>query len=105
MRRLEGGEINLVATQLQLEREHPNQLVFTPEAGLDPTVDIALTGSRLRALIKGRASAWQDNVTLTSTASRSQTAVGGEHPRVTSKHMHDTTIYAGSYARLKVGLR
>lgn len=76
--RLEGGEINLVATQLQLEREHPNQLVFSPEAGLDPTVDVALTGSRLRALIKGRASAWQDHITLTSIGSRSQTAAGGE---------------------------
>ena len=28
-RRLEGGEINLVATQLQLDREHPNRLVFS----------------------------------------------------------------------------
>ena len=78
--RLEGGEINLVATQLQLEREHPNRLVFTPEAGLDPTVDVALAGSRLRAVIKGRASAWQDHIVLTSAGSRSQAAAGGAPP-------------------------
>lgn len=75
-RRLESGEINLVAAQLQLEREHQNKITFTPEAGLDPQVDVALTGSRLRYLIKGRASQWQDHIVLTSTGSRSQTGPG-----------------------------
>lgn len=75
-RRLESGEINLVAAQLQLEREHQNKITFTPEAGLDPRVDVALTGSRLRYLIKGRASQWQDHIVLTSTGSRSQTGPG-----------------------------
>ena len=63
--RLDGGEINLVATQMVLDREHPNRVVFDPDAGLDPTLDLALLGSQLRAVIQGRASAWQDNIILT----------------------------------------
>jgi len=75
--RLEGGEINLVATQLQLDREHPNRLVFSSEAGLDPAVDVVLTGSRLRAHINGRASAWQDHIVLTSGPRSNTTAAAG----------------------------
>jgi hypothetical protein len=68
-----------VATQLQLDREHPNRLVFSPEAGLDPAVDVVLAGSRLRAHINGRASAWQDHIVLTS-GPRSNAPAGAGAP-------------------------
>lgn len=64
--RLEGGVLNLVATQFRLEREHPNTISFSPEAGLDPMLDVALSSSELRAVINGRASAWQDHLSLTA---------------------------------------
>jgi hypothetical protein len=35
---------NLVATQVRLSREHANRAVFTPEHGLDPTLDVSLVG-------------------------------------------------------------
>lgn len=63
--RLDNGALNLVATQFVVERGHPNSLTFTPEAGLDPALDIALTSQELRALIQGRASNWHEHVTLT----------------------------------------
>lgn len=81
--RLQGGEVNLVATQLQLDREHPNRLVFSPEAGLDPAVDVVLAGSRLRAHINGRASAWQDHIVLTSGPRSNAPAGAGELPNNT----------------------
>ena len=61
-------QINLVATQMVVEREHANRLTFTPGAGLDPHVDLALTGTQLRALVQGRASTWQQHLTLTPTS-------------------------------------
>ncbi|CAL8466123.1 g5659 [Coccomyxa elongata] len=64
---LDGGEVNLVATQLVLDREHPNRLVFSPSRGLDPLLDLRLKGAQVQALIQGRASAWQQNLVLTPT--------------------------------------
>ena len=55
--------------------------VTQPEAGLDPAVDVVLTGSRLRAHINGRASAWQDHIVLTSGPRSNTTAAGGAHGR------------------------
>ena len=77
-----------MATQLQLDREHPNRLVFSPEAGLDPAVDVVLAGSRLRAHINGRASAWQDHIVLTS-GPRSNAPAGAGAPLDTQS---DATI-------------
>jgi hypothetical protein len=65
--RLEGGVLNLVATQFRLERDHPNSITFTPEAGLDPLLDLGLSSSELRVAISGRASAWQEHLSLTAT--------------------------------------
>ena len=62
------GDVNLVATQIRLDRDHPNRVVFSPEKGLDPHVDMAFLGTDLRALIQGPASRWTDNLTLTSSA-------------------------------------
>ncbi len=60
-------QVNLLATQLVLEREHPNRLIFQPENSMDPVLDIALRGADLRALIKGHASSWQQHLVLTPT--------------------------------------
>ncbi|KAI8464916.1 MAG: hypothetical protein J3K34DRAFT_101351 [Monoraphidium minutum] len=62
--RLDNGTLNLVATQFAVERGHANSLTFTPEAGLDPALDIALASAELRAQIQGRASNWHEHVTL-----------------------------------------
>jgi hypothetical protein len=75
--RLEGGVLNLVATQFRLEREHPNTISFSPEAGLDPLVDVALSSSELRAVINGRASAWQEHLSLTAVGPAAAASVGG----------------------------
>jgi hypothetical protein len=50
--------------QVHLNREYQNRAVFRPEEGLDPVLDISLLGAELRALIQGKASKWQDNMTL-----------------------------------------
>jgi hypothetical protein len=71
------GEVNLVATQVHLNREHPNRAVFTAEAGLDPLLDVCLMGADLRVLVQGRASAWQEGVRIT-TAAAGRAAPGGE---------------------------
>jgi hypothetical protein len=66
----ERGDINLVATQVRLSREHPNRAVFVPEHGLDPTLDVSLVGADLRALVQGKASDWTNNLVITSGTSR-----------------------------------
>jgi hypothetical protein len=73
--RLEGGVLNLVATQFRLDRDSPNTLTFSPEAGLDPLLDIALSSSELRVNLTGRGSAWQDHLSLTATGGAA--AAGG----------------------------
>ena len=53
MVRLPSGDINLVATQLALDREHANLITFQPEhSGLDPLVDLVMNGGDLRVAIK-----------------------------------------------------
>ncbi len=44
------AQVNLVATQLVLDREHPNRLVFSPSRGLDPLLDLRLKGAQVPAL-------------------------------------------------------
>ena len=58
-------QINLVAAQLVLDREHNNRLVFDGQEGLDPVVDLSLRGAQIRALIQGRASTWHRHLILT----------------------------------------
>lgn len=41
------AQVNLVATQLVLDREHPNRLVFSPSRGLDPLLDLRLKGAQV----------------------------------------------------------
>lgn len=58
-------QINLVAAQLIMDREHNNRIVFDGQEGLDPMVDLSLRGAQIRALIQGRASTWHRHLLLT----------------------------------------
>lgn len=49
---LDAGALNLVATQFVLDREHANRIVFQPELGLDPIVDVLMLSGDLRAAIQ-----------------------------------------------------
>ncbi|XP_012442901.1 protein TIC236, chloroplastic [Gossypium raimondii] len=68
----ENGDVNLVATQVRLKREHLNLAKFEPEYGLDPMLDLALVGSEWQFRIQSRASNWQDKLVVTSTRSVEQ---------------------------------
>lgn len=68
----ENGDVNLVATQVRLKREHLNIAKFEPDNGLDPTLDLALVGSEWQFRIQGRASKWQEKLVVTSTRSVEQ---------------------------------
>ncbi|XVE98519.1 hypothetical protein REPUB_Repub03eG0113100 [Reevesia pubescens] len=68
----ENGDVNLVATQVRLKREHLNIAKFEAEHGLDPMMDLALVGSEWQFRIQSRASNWQDKLVVTSTRSVEQ---------------------------------
>ncbi|KAH6835833.1 embryo defective 2410 [Perilla frutescens var. hirtella] len=68
----ENGDVNLVATQVRLKREHLNVAKFEPDNGLDPTLDLALVGSEWQFRIQSRASKWQEKLVVTSTRSVEQ---------------------------------
>ncbi|KAI3718710.1 hypothetical protein L6452_19592 [Arctium lappa] len=68
----ENGDVNLVATQVRLKREHLNTAKFEPDNGLDPMLDLALVGSEWQFRIQSRATKWQDNLVVTSTRSVEQ---------------------------------
>ncbi|KAL8090119.1 protein TIC236, chloroplastic [Apium graveolens] len=68
----ENGDVNLVATQVRLKREHLNIAKFEPENGLNPLLDLALVGSEWQFRIQSRASKWQDSLVVTSTRSVEQ---------------------------------
>jgi hypothetical protein len=63
--RLPGGDVNLVAAQLELDREHDNTLTFgNSGVGADPLVDVVLTSGDLRLSVRGRASEWADHLVM-----------------------------------------
>ncbi|KAJ0977840.1 hypothetical protein J5N97_013314 [Dioscorea zingiberensis] len=68
----ENGDVNLVATQVRLKRDHLNIAKFEPELGLDPILDLVLVGSEWQFKVQSRASTWQDNLVVTSTRSVDQ---------------------------------
>lgn len=68
----ENGDVNLVATQMRLKRDHLNVAKFEPDYGLDPMLDLALVGSEWQFRIQGRASNWQEKLVVTSTRSVEQ---------------------------------
>lgn len=71
----ETGEVDLVATQVRLKREHRNIAKFEPDLGLDPILDLALVGSEWQFKVQSRASNWQDNLVVTSVRSVDQDAL------------------------------
>ncbi|CAD7702868.1 unnamed protein product [Ostreobium quekettii] len=73
---LDGGMVNVLATQLRVERDQPGRITFVPEQGLDPTIDITLTAGEFKAVMQGRASNWQDLVVLSYVGTRSTTGEG-----------------------------
>ncbi|KAL8253626.1 hypothetical protein R6Q59_031847 [Mikania micrantha] len=68
----ENGDVNLVATQVRLKREHLNTAKFEADNGLDPMLDLALVGSEWQFRIQSRATKWQDSLVVTSTRSVEQ---------------------------------
>ena len=79
-------QINLVAAQLMLDREHVNRIVFDGQEGLDPIVDLSLRGGQIRALIQGRASKWHRHLLLMPTSAPVGEAVG--HLSSVVNHYH-----------------
>lgn len=71
----ENGDVNLVATQVRLKRDHLNIAKFEPDLGLDPVLDLVLVGSEWQFSIQSRASSWQDNLIVKSTRSVDQDAL------------------------------
>ncbi|CAA6666284.1 unnamed protein product [Spirodela intermedia] len=71
----ENGEVDLVATQVRLKREHLNIAKFEPDLGLDPILDLALVGSEWQFKVQSRASNWQDSLVVSSTRSVDQDAL------------------------------
>lgn len=66
--RLPNGELNLLATQLALDRSHPNVVRWRGEPGgaADPDVDVLLRGGDLRVAVRGRARDWKRHLELRS---------------------------------------
>ncbi|KAG0581653.1 hypothetical protein KC19_4G269200 [Ceratodon purpureus] len=71
----ENGDVNLVATQVRLNRDHPNRAKFEPDQGFDPSLDLALVGADWQIKVQGLASNWQDNLVVTSNRTGEQDAL------------------------------
>jgi hypothetical protein len=79
--RLPGGDVNLVAAQLELDREHVNTLTFGgpgAPSGADPLVDVVLSSGDLRVTVQGRASEWADHLVMQSVSGASAGGDAGE---------------------------
>ena len=73
---LPSGEVNLLAAQFELDREHENMVVFGANsgskaessknvpAGIDPLVDIVLNSGDLKVSVSGRASEWSEHLVM-----------------------------------------
>lgn len=69
--KLPSGEINLLAAQFELDREHENLILFVPAAegnrsGIDPLVDVSLSSGDLKVSITGKASEWSEHLMMQS---------------------------------------
>lgn len=71
--KLPSGEINLLAAQFELDREHENMILFVPSgegnrssSGIDPLVDVALSSGDLKVSINGKASEWSEHLMMQS---------------------------------------
>ena len=78
--KLPSGDINLLAAQFELDREHENLILFGPvpgeqgqggrapvgSVGIDPLVDVSLNSGDLKVSITGKASEWSDHLMMQS---------------------------------------
>ncbi|GAB4854197.1 hypothetical protein Ancab_022779 [Ancistrocladus abbreviatus] len=98
----ENGDVNLVATQVRLKREHLNVAKFEPDNGLDPTLDLALVGSEWQFRIQGRASNWQEKLVVTSTRSVEQDVLSPtEAARVFESQLAESILEGDGQLALK----
>ncbi|GAB4854181.1 hypothetical protein Ancab_022766 [Ancistrocladus abbreviatus] len=98
----ENGDVNLVATQVRLKREHLNVAKFEPDNGLDPTLDLALVGSECQFRIQGRASNWQEKLVVTSTRSVEQDVLSPtEAARVFESQLAESILEGDGQIALK----
>ncbi|MQL96759.1 hypothetical protein Taro_029437, partial [Colocasia esculenta] len=92
----ENGEVNLVATQVRLKREHLNVAKFEPDLGLDPILDLALVGSEWQFKVQSRASNWLDNLVVSSARSVDQDALSPtEAARVFESELAESLLEGG----------
>lgn len=98
----ENGDVNLVATQVRLKREHLNVAKFEPDNGLDPTLDLALVGSEWQFRIQGRASNWHEKLVVTSTRSVEQDVLSPtEAARVFESQLAESILEGNGQLALK----
>ncbi|XP_057525192.1 protein TIC236, chloroplastic [Amaranthus tricolor] len=98
----ENGDVNLVATQFRLKREHLNVAKFEPDNGLDPTLDLALVGSEWQFRIQGRASNWHEKLVVTSTRSVEQDVLSPtEAARVFESQLAESILEGDGQLALK----
>ncbi|KAK9682565.1 hypothetical protein RND81_10G082300 [Saponaria officinalis] len=98
----ENGDVNLVATQIRLKREHVNVAKFEPDNGLDPTLDLALVGSEWQFRIQGRASNWHEKLVVTSTRSVEQDVLSPtEAARVFESQLAESILEGDGQLALK----
>ena len=74
--KLPSGDINLLAAQFELDREHENLILFGPTpgeqtsgrapVGIDPMVDVSLNSGDLKVSITGKASEWSEHLMMQS---------------------------------------
>ena len=75
--KLPSGDINLLAAQFELDREHENLILFGPPTGdqmpggrapvgIDPIVDVSLNSGDLKVSITGKASEWSEHLVMQS---------------------------------------
>ncbi|KAH9616453.1 hypothetical protein KSS87_018431 [Heliosperma pusillum] len=98
----ENGDVNLVATQIRLKREHVNSAKFEPDNGLDPTLDLALVGSEWQFRVQGRASNWHEKLVVTSTRSVEQDVLSPtEAARVFESQLAESILEGDGQLALK----
>lgn len=89
----ENGDVNLVATQVRLNRDHANRAKFEPDQGFDPSLDLALVGADWQIKVQGLASKWQDNLVVTSIRTGEQDALTPiEAARVFESQLADSLL-------------
>ncbi|KAL0553286.1 hypothetical protein IC582_007175 [Cucumis melo] len=98
----DNGDVNLLATQVRLKREHLNIATFEPENGLDPMLDLALVGSEWQIRIQSRASKWQEKLVVTSTRSVEQDALSPtEATRAFENQLAESILESGGQLALE----